>query len=90
MPGEATSALHPGLIQEIFSMSKNLRQFVAAVVTGLTFAGFAAHVYADDASEQVKQDCAAQATDSGLQGDERTQFIQQCIDEASQGQGDSK
>jgi len=71
-------------------MSKNLRQFVAAMIAGLTFAGFAAHVYADAASEQVQQDCAAQATDSGLQGDERAQFIQQCIDEASQGQGDSK
>lgn len=89
MPGEVPNALHPGFNQEIFKMSKNLRQFVAAVVTGLTFAGFAAHVYADAASEQVKQDCVAQADDSGLQGDDRAQFIQQCMDEASQGQGGS-
>ena len=66
-------------------MSKNFRQFVAALVTGLTFAGFAAHVYADAASEQVKQDCIAQATDSGLDGEDRAQFIQQCMEEASQG-----
>lgn len=65
-------------------MIKNLRQFVLAVVTGLTFAGFAAHVYADAESEQVQKDCATQADDSQLQGEERSSFIQQCIDEASQ------
>lgn len=70
-------------------MSKNLRQFVVAVVTGLTFAGFAAHVYADAESEQVKQDCIAQAEDSGLQGEDRAAFIQQCTEEAGQAQGGS-
>jgi hypothetical protein len=66
-------------------MSKNLRQFVVAVVAGLTFAGFAAQVYADAESEQVKQDCVAQADDAGLQGEDRATYIQQCIEEASQG-----
>lgn len=70
-------------------MSKNLRQFVVAAITGLTFAGFAAHVYADTESEQAKQDCVAQADDSGLQGDDRAAFIQQCTEEASQVQGGS-
>ena len=66
-------------------MIKNLRQFAVAVVTGLTFAGFAAHVYADAESEQVKQNCVAQADDSQLQGEDRSAFIQQCIEEAGQG-----
>ena len=64
-------------------MSKNFRQFVVAVMTGLTFAGFAAQVYADAEGEQVKKDCIAQAEDSGLQGEERTQYVQQCVEEAS-------
>lgn len=65
-------------------MSKNLRQFVLAVVTGLTFAGFTAQVYAETEGEQVKQDCVAQADDAGLQGEDRSAFVQQCIEEASQ------
>jgi len=68
-------------------MSNKFRQFVIAAMTGLTFAGFAAHVYADDNAEQVKKDCIAQADDSGLQGDDRAQFVQQCVEEGSQSKG---
>lgn len=70
-------------------MSKNLRQFVVAGITGLLFAGFGAYANADAESDQVKSDCIAQADDSGLQGEDRTQYIQQCIDEASQAQSGS-